>query len=42
MSGQVGRPPVPIERKRKLGNPGKRPLPNKKDIPKNFFGGHSQ
>ena len=27
MSEQGGRPPVPIERKRKLGNPGKRALP---------------
>lgn len=32
MSGQVGRPPVPIERKRKLGNPGKRALPDKNKI----------
>jgi P27 family predicted phage terminase small subunit len=27
MSEQGGRPPVPIERKKKLGNPGKRALP---------------
>lgn len=28
----VGRPPVPVERKRKLGNPGKRPLPDTEDV----------
>jgi hypothetical protein len=27
-----GRPPKPIEQKRLLGNPGKRPLPKQKDI----------
>jgi Phage terminase, small subunit len=28
----AGRPPVPAERKRKLGNPGKRDLPNVADV----------
>jgi phage terminase small subunit len=29
---QIGRPPVPVEQKRLLGNPGKRPLPDKKSL----------
>jgi hypothetical protein len=29
---QMGRPPVPIEQKRLLGNPGRRPLPDPADL----------